>query len=55
MSPMGAESRMADDDVQYEFKEVRAIRGAEGKTTRKWQDSGWNSLPKSRGRCCSRS
>lgn len=32
---------MADDNAQYEFKEVRAIRGTEGRTTRKWQESGW--------------
>lgn len=32
---------MVDDGVQYEFKEVRVIRGTEGRTTRKWQDSGW--------------
>lgn len=32
---------MADDDVQYEFKSVKAIRGTEARTIAKWEKSGW--------------
>ena len=32
---------MADDDVQYEFNDVRAIRGTEARTIAKWQKDGW--------------
>lgn len=46
---MGAKSRMADDDEQYEFKEVRAMRGTVGRTTRKWQESGWDLVTESQG------
>ncbi len=31
----------ADDDVQYEFTSVRAIRGMEARTIAKWQMDGW--------------
>lgn len=36
----GSGSRVADDE-QYEFKEVRAIRGVEARTIKKLQESGW--------------
>lgn len=41
---------MVDDDLQYEFKEVRAIRGTEGRATRKWQESGWELVTQEPGR-----
>lgn len=32
---------MADDDVQYDFKSVKAIRGMEARTIAKWESQGW--------------
>lgn len=32
---------MADDDVQYEFKPVKAIPGMVGRTVAKWTSEGW--------------
>ncbi len=32
---------MAGDDAQYEFKSVATVRGAEARTTAKWQRDGW--------------
>lgn len=40
---------MAEGDVKYEFKEVRAIRGTEARTTKKWQEAGWELVEQSRG------
>ena len=40
---------MADDDKQYEFKEVRAIRGTEARTIKKWQESGWELVTQNPG------
>lgn len=37
---MGVGTRVADD-VEYEFKDVRAIRGMEARTIAKWQKDGW--------------
>ena len=37
---MRTEGFMADDDVQYESKDVRAIRGTEARTIAKWQKDG---------------
>lgn len=46
---MGAESRMVGNDEQYEFKEVRAIRATSARTTRKWQESGWELVSENHG------
>lgn len=32
---------MAEDEVQYEFKSVKAIRGTEARTIAKWEELGW--------------
>ncbi|MGP9736083.1 DUF4839 domain-containing protein [Brachybacterium sp. AOP42-C2-15] len=32
---------MARDDVKYEFKTVRAVRGTEPRTIKKWEQNGW--------------
>lgn len=40
---------MADGDGQYEFKEVRAIRGTEARTIKKWQVSGWELVTQNPG------
>ena len=40
---------MADDDVQYESKDVRAIRGTEARTIAKWQKDGWKLVTQSQG------
>src|SRR4051794_25450228 len=39
----------ADDDAQYEFKSVRAIRGTEARTIAKWQKAGWELDTQSQG------
>ena len=40
---------MADNEVQYEFKTVRAIRGAEARTTAKWEKEGWEPVSQDKG------
>ncbi|MCC9192119.1 DUF4839 domain-containing protein [Arthrobacter sp. zg-Y916] len=40
---------MADDELQYELKTVRAIRGAEARTTAKWQKEGWEFVSQDKG------
>ncbi|MGY1808008.1 DUF4839 domain-containing protein [Blastococcus sp. SYSU D00669] len=39
----------ADDDAQYEFKSVRAVRGTEARTIAKWQKAGWEIDTQSQG------
>lgn len=39
----------ADDDVQYEFKSVQALRGRESSAKEKWQDQGWEFVSENRG------
>lgn len=46
----GSGSPMADDDIRYELKTVRTIRGTEARTTAKWQKDGWELLTQSQGR-----
>ncbi|MGJ9402418.1 DUF4839 domain-containing protein [Arthrobacter sp. KK5.5] len=41
---------MADDDVKYELKTVRTIRGTEARMTAKWQKDGWELVTQSQGR-----
>ena len=45
----GPGSRRADDDVQYEFKSVQALRGRESRARAKWQDQGWEFVSEHRG------
>lgn len=40
---------MVEDNVKYDFKEVRALRGTEARTTKKWQEAGWELVDQSRG------
>jgi hypothetical protein len=46
---LGSGSRQADDDVQYEFKAVQALRGRESSAKAKWQDQGWEFVSENRG------
>lgn len=40
---------MVDDDVQYEFKSARALRGTEARSITKWQKAGWELVNQSAG------
>jgi Domain of unknown function (DUF4839) len=40
---------MVDDDVQYEFKSTKAIRGTEARAIAKWQKDGWQLVDQSTG------
>ena len=40
--------RQADDNVQYEFKSVQALRGRESSAKAKWQDQGWEFVSENR-------
>jgi hypothetical protein len=40
---------MTDDDTQYEFKDVRPVRGTEARTIAKWQKDGWELFTQSKG------
>jgi hypothetical protein len=42
-------SRPADDNVQYEFKSVQALRGRGSRAKAKWQDQGWEFVSENRG------
>lgn len=44
---MQTEGLLADNDVQYESKDVRAIRGTEARTIAKWQKAGWEFVAQS--------
>jgi hypothetical protein len=46
---LGSGSRQADDNVQYEFKSVQALRGRESSAKAKWQDQGWEFISENRG------
>jgi hypothetical protein len=43
-----AGSRQADDNVQYEFKSVQALRGRESSAKAKWQNEGWEFVSENR-------
>jgi hypothetical protein len=43
--------RRADDDVEYEYKSVQALRGRESSAKAKWQDQGWEFVSENEGRC----
>ena len=45
----GVAPGQADDDVQYEFKSVQALRGRESSAKEKWQDQGWEFVSENRG------
>src|SRR4051794_13983103 len=47
---LGSASRQADDNVQYEFKAVQALRGRESSARAKWQDQGWEFVSENRGK-----
>ena len=40
---------MSNDDVEYEFKDVRAIRGTEARSVSKWQKEGWELVGQQQG------
>lgn len=40
---------MADDDMQYEFKTVQAVRGTEARSIAKWQKAGWEFVDQNQG------
>jgi hypothetical protein len=42
-------TRQANDDVEYEFKSVQALRGRESSAKAKWQDQGWEFVAENRG------
>src|SRR4051812_42426130 len=42
-------SRQADDNVQYEFKSVQALRGRASSAKAKWQGEGWEFVSENRG------
>ena len=46
---LGSGSRQADDDVQYEFKSVQALRGRESSAKAKWHNQGWEFVSENRG------
>jgi hypothetical protein len=39
----------ADDDVEYEFKSVQALRGRESSAKAKWHNQGWEFVSENRG------
>src|SRR3954453_8394959 len=41
--------RRQDDDVQYLFKSVQALRGRENAAKAKWQNGGWELVSENRG------
>lgn len=41
---------MAEDEIQYEFKTVQAVRGTEARSIAKWQDDGWELVDQEQGR-----
>ena len=45
----GSGSRQADDNVQYEFKSVQALRGRVSSAKAKWQTQGWEFVSENRG------
>jgi hypothetical protein len=46
---LGSGGRQADDDVEYEFESVQALRGRESSAKAKWQDQGWEFVSENRG------
>src|SRR6476619_3174867 len=46
---LGSGSRHADDNVQYEFKSVHALRGRESSAKAKWHAQGWEFVSENRG------
>jgi hypothetical protein len=42
-------SRQADDNVQYEFMTVKALRGRESNAKSKWERQGWEFVSENRG------
>jgi hypothetical protein len=46
---LGSGGRQADDNVEYEFESVQALRGRESSAKAKWQDQGWEFVSENRG------
>ena len=44
------ESRQAEDNAQYEFKSVKALRGRESSAKAKWHDQGWELVSENQGK-----
>ena len=42
-------TKQADDDVEYEFKSVQALRGRVSSAKAKWQNQGWEFVSENRG------
>lgn len=47
--PIGGASRVADNEVQYEFKTVKAVRGTEARTVTKSENEGWELVSQDKG------
>jgi hypothetical protein len=45
----GSGNRQADENVQYEFKSVQALRGRASSAKAKWQNQGWEFVSENRG------
>ena len=45
----GSGNRQADDNVQYEYKSVQALRGRVSSAKAKWQNQGWEFVSENRG------
>jgi hypothetical protein len=50
MTSLGSGGRQADDNVEYEFKSVQALRGRESSAQAKWQDQGWEFVSENPGK-----
>jgi hypothetical protein len=46
---LGSGFPQADDNVEYEFESVQALRGRESSAKAKWQDQGWEFVSENRG------
>jgi hypothetical protein len=46
---LGSGREQADDNAQYEFKPVQALRGRESSAKAKWQEQGWEFVSENRG------
>ncbi|WP_155990676.1 hypothetical protein [Paraoerskovia marina] len=46
----GSTETLVDDEVVYDVETVRAIRGREASTIKKWLDEGWELESESKGK-----
>lgn len=42
--------KTADTEITYETKTVRAVRGMESRTIKKWEDEGWEAISQTPGK-----